>query len=215
MIKSLIDSKRYREIRDAAGQALVEHSDGLMPVKPRDILRDLSNSRCIPFMEYKRRMRLPADATSKVFFGTQDAHTAFQADTNQYIVVYNDDDRAMSALGRIRWTLAHELGHVILGHLAQDAGKPYALKEQEADYFAAMLLAYPALIKACGISSPGSLQAFCGLSAPAAAARFTALQRSTMGISTIDELVLKHFGQVIWERNLPFETEPDFSQYSR
>jgi hypothetical protein len=208
-----LDAKRYREIRDAAGRMLVEHSDGLMPVMPREILRHLGNTRCLSFSDYKHQMRLPSDLSTKKLFGTQDALTSYDSDIDQYLTIYNNDDHAMKSPGRLRWTLAHELGHITLGHLRIE--EDYERFEQEADYFAAMLLAYPAVIRACNVASVTVLQGLCGLSMPAAASRWIALQKSTMGLSSMDECVVKYFEQVIWEHNVPFVMEPDFSIYGR
>ena len=52
----------------------------------------------------------------------------------QYLILY---DEGVKNPCRLLFTLAHELGHIMLGHT--DAETPYA--EREADYFAASLLA--------------------------------------------------------------------------
>jgi len=56
-----------------------------------------------------------------------------------YIVLYNAD---ISSRGRRGFTLAHEVGHICMGH-AQDGD----LQEQEANCFAAQLLAPGALVR--------------------------------------------------------------------
>ncbi|MEG0519981.1 MAG: ImmA/IrrE family metallo-endopeptidase [Erysipelotrichaceae bacterium] len=54
----------------------------------------------------------------------------------QYYIVY--DDRGN--IGRIRWTLAHELGHFFLGHDSKSNTQDYDKQETSANYFAAQLL---------------------------------------------------------------------------
>lgn len=51
---------------------------------------------------------------------------------NIYIVLYNEN---ISNLGRLNWTLAHEVGHIYLGHVSDGP-----TEEIEAHYFAAQLL---------------------------------------------------------------------------
>lgn len=222
--KPQLDAQRYRQIRDAAGQVLVEHCDGRMPIRPQDILAHMPMCRCDGFSGYKQRMGFPRHTAVEEVFATRDAITSYDVAAGHYLVIYNDDDRARNVPGRLRWTLAHEIGHITLGHLLvmgqslylqEDTGEEYARFEREADYFAAMLLAHPALLHACAIPTVSALQTFCGLSQAAATSRFVALRRAIPAASLTDGLVLKHFEQVIRERNLPFVTEPDFSVYER
>ena len=72
--------------------------------------------------------------------------THYDPDTNRYLILYNAEMNA----GRIRWTLAHEIGHIYIGHLEVIEGAEIAYNEQrgfydqfesEADYFAWNLLA--------------------------------------------------------------------------
>lgn len=71
--------------------------------------------------------------------------THYDPDTNRYLILYNAEMNA----GRIRWTLAHEIGHIYIGHLEVIEGAEIAYNEQrgfydqfesEADYFAWNLL---------------------------------------------------------------------------
>ncbi|MBS7369400.1 MAG: ImmA/IrrE family metallo-endopeptidase [Oscillospiraceae bacterium] len=76
---------------------------------------------------------------------------------------------------RRRWTLAHEIGHCLLGHLG--AEKPSREQEKEADRFAAELLAPLVVLHFCGVGSAKELAALCGISAQAAGIRFGELCR--------------------------------------
>lgn len=77
-----------------------------------------------------------------------EARTVIQRGTNTYIIGY--DERIVNQQ-RIRWTLAHEIGHIVLGHLDQYEAtaltrggltdKQYGVLEVEAHWFAAELLA--------------------------------------------------------------------------
>lgn len=80
---------------------------------------------------------------------------------------------------RRRFTVAHELGHCLLGHVSEFGGEmPGAAPERAADRFAADLLAPLAVLRMCGVSSAEELAKVCGLSRSAADIRFGELMRS-------------------------------------
>lgn len=94
----------------------------------------------------------------------------------RYLILYNIDV-AKTVPGRIRWTKAHELGHIVLGHFDQlscDSSCKLSDKdlEFEADYFAATLLCPMPLCKTFGISSPAQIQSQFGLSKEASLNRW-------------------------------------------
>lgn len=62
---------------------------------------------------------------------------------NRYGIIYN----ANKPINRIKFTIAHELGHILLGHLDFAKNTPDMNKELEADTFASNLLAPPRLIQ--------------------------------------------------------------------
>ncbi len=83
---------------------------------------------------------------------------------------------------RRRFTIAHELGHCLLGHISKFGGaKPAAAQEHDADSFAADLLAPLSVLKKCGVSSAEELARVCGLSRSAAEIRFAELTRCSLG----------------------------------
>ena len=76
--------------------------------------------------------------------------THYDITNDRYLVLFNGSTSNNNVVGRIRWTLAHELGHVKLNHLPYLAEPRIAENnfnnlsdpelEAEADYFAALLL---------------------------------------------------------------------------
>lgn len=94
----------------------------------------------------------------------------------RYLILYNIST-AQTVPGRIRWTKAHELGHIVLGHFDQlscDSSCRLNDKdlESEADYFAATLLCPMPLFKIFDISSPVQIQSQFGLSKEASINRW-------------------------------------------
>lgn len=99
--------------------------------------------------------------------GSEDGETFYLPDSELYLVTYND---MCLSLERRRWTLAHELGHIVLQHfqlfpfspsvigngLVQLTESESRIFEREADFFASELLCSPALL--CQIPSRSSAE---------------------------------------------------------
>lgn len=95
----------------------------------------------------------------------QDGFTLYDGKRQRYVIAYND---TVPNYPRIRWTLAHELGHILLGHFKEFDGtrfdldrcrcglsdSQYAVLDVEANTFAGELLCSPAMIGCL----PGCLQ---------------------------------------------------------
>lgn len=80
---------------------------------------------------------------------------------------------------RRRFTIAHELGHCLLGHVSESGSAAHAAAlERAADSFAADLLAPLAVLRMCGVSSAEELARVCGLTRSAADIRFAELAKN-------------------------------------
>lgn len=85
--------------------------------------------------------------------GAKDGFSIYDKGNNLYVVSYNTQDMTQA---RIRWTLAHELGHIILNHFGEfDATslcgpglteEEYGVLDVEANTFASELLCSPAMV---------------------------------------------------------------------
>ena len=108
--------------------------------------------------------------------------THYDITNNRYLVLFNGSTANNNVVGRIRWTLAHELGHVILKHLSYLAEPRIAENnfnklsnpelEAEADYFAALLLCPMPLYEQLHIQSASDIQDVFGLSYEASNVRW-------------------------------------------
>ena len=101
--------------------------------------------------------------------------THYDVETNRYLILVNLAET--SNYGRRRWTIAHEIGHIVCGHhilsavdkiaensFAQINNQDY---EIEADYFAVTLLSPLPLFKVFEMQSARDIQSTFGLSAEA------------------------------------------------
>lgn len=103
-----------------------------------------------------------------------EAKTLIERDTNDYLIVYDDS----FSRERIRWTIAHEIGHILLGHLinyeetALNRGgltkAQYGVLEVEAHYFAEALLAPNYLLQLYDIKNSNEISFLCDISKIAA-----------------------------------------------
>ena len=90
-------------------------------------------------------------------------------DDGHYICAINENACGET---RRRWTIAHELSHCLLGHVAGEERRHTPEEERAAECFAAELLAPLAVVNFCGVSSAGELMRLCRLSGQAAGIRF-------------------------------------------
>ena len=118
------------------------------PIPIKAIVKSFSCCRLITYS--KMAATLGMDINQFIAYaGTDDAYTDYNVKTGQYLIVYNDTNPFIMSSNRYRWNIAHELGHIILGHHREhncrtfrdtlQTDKYYEL-ETEADYFAKLLL---------------------------------------------------------------------------
>ena len=91
----------------------------------------------------------------------------------QYLLVYQDD----TSFERLRWTLAHEIGHIVLGHMEKISTKSGELMEAEANYFAKELLMPLPVLARIGARSAADIGRVCGVSYEAAQIRARDFER--------------------------------------
>lgn len=129
----------YTRAANMAYKTLLALHIGVFPVDPLQILSFCKNAKVHTFdeliqhydgyEEYHRYVDL-----KRLLLGDRDAvllRRTYQSGNVAYELFFDDHQDAR----RIRFTLAHELGHIILKHQREEDWE-----EKEADYFAAQLL---------------------------------------------------------------------------
>lgn len=170
---------RYRRTYIKAYSFIVNQNINSLPVDPVDII--LKNKwMCKTFLELSQESGLPISQIKKTIKGSNDGGTLYCADTNEYAIIYND---RISSKGRIRWTLMHEIGHIVLGHFVDYpetcisrrgiSRKKYMVLEEEADFFAYHVLAPPVVLFNLKVKSASQIQSICKLSKLASEIRFS------------------------------------------
>lgn len=139
----------YTDIRDAVWQCLIDNHIDRLPV---DVLK----------IALQNNIDVKKNSSVKILLPDEYAK-AFNNGT-KWIIVYNDlNDVVVS-----RFAIAHELGHILLGHVqtyakyatVEDMGiKPKA--EKQADMFALRLLCPACVIAALDLHSPHDISSYC------------------------------------------------------
>ncbi len=150
-------------------QALFEAGIAELPVS----LEQLAEYYNIKVVDYEAYCRIYQTEFSEVCTGISPYGFSF-FDEERFLCVVNG-----SACGKMRrrWTLAHEISHVLLGHISAEILPHSEQCERETERFAAGLLAPLDILQFCGVSSAEEIARLCGLSAQAASYRYGELMK--------------------------------------
>lgn len=167
-----------------------------LPVPIKALIKSLCNVRVIPYSRYMRDFNLSLDEM-RIYAKTNDAYTDYISEYGLYTIVYNDLDESIMKSNRYRWNLAHELGHIVLGHHIDGRTRlfrnvlstlEYAQYEEEADWFAAYILVpHVILNEMLDIISQYELQQRCRISIYASQFRFQYFKKWIKNNTIYDE----------------------------
>lgn len=145
------------------------------PIRAEDFIEVLPSCK---IMAYSKLAELSGKTIEDIIniANSKSGCTQYDRVNDRFLILYND--RETNVLGRIRWTKAHEIGHVVLEHFAHlecntlSEGGLACLNnkeiEQEADAFASALLAPFPIAKDLGLTTPEEFEFVFGLSKDAA-----------------------------------------------
>lgn len=149
---------RYKRIQELAHAAAFNYRLLLYPADILLYIGRLPNCRAIPYTRLCKDFFAGDCAAFGAFVCSGDGYTDYHAGKKQSILYYNDGLLAPWSAQRMRWTLAHELGHILLGHhvlhdctrlrAPEMPGELSGLVNREADLFAAEVLAPTPLLLA-------------------------------------------------------------------
>ena len=145
----------------------------VFPIEPIFAILKMSDCRCI---SYKKLADIGNTDVSKIIkaCNSSDGATFYDPSNCRYLIAYNGSIRSEA---RIRWTLSHEIGHIVAGHFIElaDTGaipSDICYMEDEANYFAANFLAPIPAIRALKAHSADDIRVWFGLSRAAAQNRW-------------------------------------------
>jgi len=137
---------RWKRSIQAAYDFLIENEAYTLPFDIHKALKSHGYA-LRTYSHLAEKSKVSLDEISETF-GSKDGISQYHSQRDKHAICYND---TIKPRGRIQWTLAHELGHITLGHLRdfpETGTEPPALKrstyrilEAESNVFARELLA--------------------------------------------------------------------------
>ena len=124
--------RRAEEIKDTAERVLERLQADRLPVRPADILRRCRRTRIYTYTQAEDALEMDPAEIERISGGADAFTLRFEEETeSSYIVCYRERGNP----ARLNFTLAHELGHIVLRHEGRSTAE-----EREADLFASCLL---------------------------------------------------------------------------
>lgn len=160
-----MDYKKYQKSRDLSWSILIRHGIAQLPVKVSDICR----ANQIKVTSYKSGYEFIKDCGL--------VHNTVNSDgfTFGKIIFYNEQ----CSIPRQRFTVAHELGHILLHNGQSVYNREPSEKdipiEAEANVFASRILAPACVLWGIGVTSAKQISEICNISMQSAEFRFKRL----------------------------------------
>ncbi len=174
---------RYKFSRNLAWEIMVKEHISELPVKVIPLCKKLG----IKAIKYSEAPRVPkvGDGFSVVI-------------GKKAYIFYNDSVNSK----RQRFTIAHEIGHILLGHNETEVED----REVEADVFASRLLMPACILKECNVQTAEDIMLLCDVSKAAAEIRlkrFKVLtERNKFYLHPLERKVKKRFKNFIKDHRL-------------
>lgn len=197
--KKIPSKPRFDYVTKKAYDLLFELGYNKFPITAEQVLNDLSDFIvCLPWS--KAREVLKSDDPFHLRETNADARSIKRRDYDTYFIVY---DEMSGSPERTNWTILHEIGHILLGHLddfgvtSLDRGgltkEAYGVLEVETNWFVAEFLMPTPIVKMMGDLTVGEISILFGVSDEAANKKHERVYEKGYISSSYDELLLRHF----------------------
>lgn len=141
----IYNEPNYKKAQEKAYETIIRSKVNTLPINLKKIINSFDNLHLQKYSDFAQDNGLTIKETCDILNSNEGC--LWRRNDNQYIIFYND---TLPKKERVRFTIAHELGHFVLKHLEKD-GKTniarYSLSaedsmifEREANYFAKRLL---------------------------------------------------------------------------
>ena len=183
-----MDYGKYKNARNASWQCILDYNINSLPVIVTNIIRQSDNIKLMKNSEVKK---LPNDK-SGITIKKKDI----------FYIIYRDTEPSR----RCRFTIAHELGHIFLGHLLINTPvyRTFAVRndnESAANVFARNLLAPACVLHELKVFTARDIANLCNISLEAATYREKRMRelemRNAWYLHPMEEQVYKQFEMYI------------------
>lgn len=198
--KEIPKEPRFDYATQTAYRCLLEWGFTKFPISPFDVLKEIKDFVvCLPWSEARNVLRTkdPLD----LHRDNSDGRTYRSRPNGMYCIVY--DDVNVKVQERRTWTIMHEIGHIVLGHLvdfkeiALNHGimnpQQYGNLEKEANYFVSEFLMPSAIIKHFESITSSKIALLFGVSYNAAEKKRSRLSEKPYFGTKYDELIFRNF----------------------
>lgn len=172
---------KYKQARNAAWQCLIDYNVTSLPIKVLEVAKESG-------------IKVIKNSVANILIKSQKGRSYIYK--NEILIIY-DDTLPKKA---IRYTVAHELGHIFLGH---DLEHPTLGMENEANVFASRLLAPACVLRALDLHTPTGIAKLCDISYTAAKIRAERMEilykRNKFLLSPLERQVYRNFEDFIKE----------------
>lgn len=153
-------------VREAAWNYILEQRINFLPVDVFDLARR-NGYGVYTYLEFAKIIKKPISYIVKIY--GRDGMVFWSNADKRYVICYNADHPS----GTIRWTIMHEIGHIVLKHITPQTPVLSRVKrtdaiEREADGFARRVLCPSVVLYHCRAFSIPDIVKLCGISEVAA-----------------------------------------------
>lgn len=202
---------RYRYIKHIVNDIYIKLNISQFPIDIFKIINSFDNIKIVSYCKFMIDHDLNEEETFEILTSDEGC-TDYSKALNRYIIYYNDIDYKSSE--RIRWTLTHELGHILCGHYSENTKIfsesltefEYKFKESEANYFTGLLLSNPVILNKLKIKSSFDIEVYCALSSEAAKYRFDNYKKwcKYKIITSSDRYIIRNFKIYLESKQLEY-----------
>lgn len=160
----------YRLAEREAYRILLKSGLNRLPINTKKICRMFPDLELMTYSEFIVKWGISIEEVCE-WLESDEAACMYWKEIDKYMIIYNEK---FGTKERLRWTLAHELGHYILKHHKKTnkavfsrsslSEQEYEMFEKEADCFARSLLAPPSILSALKKFNVKDLSEWCSLS---------------------------------------------------
>lgn len=205
---------RYKFIKNIVNDIYIKLNITKFPINVFDIIHSFDNIKIVSYHQFMNDHNLTIEETFELLT-SDDGCTDYFKPLNRYIIYYNDLNN--KSPNRIRWTLSHELGHILCGHYSTNTRifsesmteEEYDFKESEANHFTALLLSNPVILDKLKVRRSSDIETYCSLSYQAAKYRYKSYKNWSKYkiLTSSDRVILRNF------QNYLLEQEQEYNEY--
>lgn len=198
---------RYKLIHQIVNDIYINSNITQFPVDILSIIKSFSTITIVSYSTYAKNHNLTNEELLNCFT-SDDGFSVLSKSKDKYIIFFNDF--IDNSKQRMRWTIAHELGHILCKHHLFNNDnfsdeEIYSFKEREANHFSSMILAHSVVLNELSLISSKEIEFYCDLSSAAAKFRFDNHKRYCRYSTSSDRYIIRNFKEYTDARNQDYQ----------